>query len=590
MLARSAVGVVHKTFSPNKSIANNCFSPSSRGHRSLFLDPVHHRDSEKLGLYSSSALRRGAAPVRPALAVGCLSTPSVKLSQRHTDHASADAVSHRQPAVTTPCSPHYFARHPLHKLILSTSESREKQRHMLSHCSLRPASAKQPFRDSSSMQQSAIAESVLHNPEQPVKLQSPVVSEQVMPVDQPPMHECPNTSLTAPDHIEFLSYSGREQVAGSSYCNGCRLSSPSVYVPPEFYSDRRSQGGSVPAGNSLTATDAAFVPPATGANSFPCDRQMSISGCRQGVCMQPSLMHTGKQGLTDDDAFMLITRDDTRFLSCLHTPLRVGRRCNSPTDMASDGMKAFDATSATYPGMEVVKENCMGSPVISHGASTIRQTDCVEHMQGAGICPGQSPAESSEHMPDDEEAMSFTDSMGSSRDEHCTSPDIDFFENSEMDSSPAVDDALTISVGQPMAGSTLVISSHPLAINAQSIVSPELQNPENAISSSFHMKSEQIVFGGRSTACDDGCLETGAEVWKDSGNDTVSCCGSPKACLDSNDRMIDGRRILGNQYVVEKVVGEVCDHDGTCVMPNSHLQCTVDEVILFLLRVLMELS
>lgn len=536
-------------------------------------DPVHHSDSEKLGLYSSSALRRGAAPVKPALAVGRLSTPSVKLSQQYTDDVSADAVSQWQPTVITPGSPHSTAWHPLHKLILSSCERREKQRSTLSH-SWRPTSARNQCRGSGP--QSATIEPVLQHPEQPKNLQSPGVSAQVMPVYNQPMHDGPNPSLRAPDENALLSYSRREQVAVSSYCNGHSLVFPGVKVLPEVFSERRSQ-----AGNSMTATEGELVPPVIGANSLPC--QMPIPRRQQGSGMRPSLMHIGSRGLTDDSACMPINCDDTRLLSCLHTPLQVGRRCASPTDIISRGRKEFDA-AARNSGTEVGKGDCMSSYVISHGDSTNRQPGCVGLMQGAGVSTCQSPEESSEHMPD-EEAMSFTDSMSSSRDDNYTSPDIDFFENSDVDTSPA-DDALTTTVGQPITGSR-VISSHPLAINAQSIVSPDWQNSEHSIPSLLHLKSEHTVLKRSSTACDDGFMESAGVPWKHSDND-ISSCGSAKASLDSTDRIVDGRRILGNQYVVEKIVGEVCDRDGTCVIPSCHLQRTIDEVFLF--RVLMELS
>lgn len=510
------------------------------------MDAVQKKHSEKLGLISNPALRRGAAPVRPALAVGRLSTPSVKLAKEQVDAEAVEKRSLPQNVAVIPRHHSPPAWHPLHRLVLNTA-TREKHRvHFSQHLFL-PSSPERPC-TTSIAHRSAVSTSTCTGSTHAYFL-SREYSSTFEPKHSQAPHLCHNKAglpATSCAHVPSANDNGS--------CFQGRWK-PSTYAQP-LSSSAVVAATLVPKRIECKSEDVGFA-------EREIYKAVNVQLAHATTCVDrtDTTMDSSNtaQGAKKVDRYMA------------SPPGCNSQTCTSTSDnerpqrfnIASEACDPAPGVSSLDENLDEDSNSSVDRPLGTFGPPLqcvpLPSSACKEHCQDdancAELCKGDAYDDSS----------TFTDSMTSSGDESCTCPDIDWSEPmdasglKEIEPAVAVDDSLTISVQQQTSlPATPALASHPLSLTNQSSVSPEVYypHPVGIVSPDSRPNCEQAR-SSLESGMDVTCMEMVDDDIVGSDNGCSSLQPSPCA-PDVNDRLVAGKRILGNQYVVEKVVGEVC--------------------------------
>lgn len=554
VLARSAVGMVYRTFSPK-----NCIAPRPKAQRALFVDATQHRHCLKMGLNTNSALRRGAAPVRPSVAVGWLSTPSVKLTNGHMDQSLADMSVHGQNVALNPNSSYARALHPLHRLVFSSPCAREEYRGQLTQ-QLIPMPPERPHKAPSKVSQVATAPLPYACSTKAVFLPAHEFSAQATRKQcraQCPAHDCPVSPEASYQQNACLSQSDCFTACSEAY----RKHGTGTFVPIERVSSLVShQCHTRPCIGELATPISTDEADKSGLEQVHCKSNMlSVQTKQEWIAPAPFVLGIARvahKSIPPPSNPSVV--EEQR--QC--TPWRTNGRFTRQADtMDVEAPQAFEADGehdvVAWNGVpeDQSLEDERDAPV-----SGLITSGPLEHpaelLDSAHILPKSLNVASAEpHCDlDSEDALSLTDSMVPSSIDTCSSPTADWPEDTAGNLSSHMDDALTVTVDISTLTAASGIASHPLLLTNRSSVSPDVYIPraEHVTTSGSCPDSEMRMSDWESVA-DAACTDAGIASVTD-------CVAGQVSSLvpDENDRLVSGRRILGNRYVVEKVVGEVC--------------------------------
>lgn len=522
------------------------------------VDAVQNKQSETMGLYLNPALRRGAAPVRPALAVERLSTLSVKLSQGHMDKATADIVTNRQGITGVPKILQSQAWQPLHMHVGNPYAAPANNRNKRLYQSTQHVPPEQPSIINATLQKPVVAVHIPTCPQAALGLRLTGTSGQanVQLRDKQTVHACPVQPISRPFHIN-LSESAVFAQSDSVPYNSCNHAVSSRLVPPYSVNGSHSQQGQVNTSVHTCAASKDMESEAVATNSGTagpcCDIEIAIGGCGQAGIVH-EIRHDGSlqartlamQAPCRSEEAVALTCQKASSPAEWHptgtNDMVTGAhpRCCQPGDAACDATMYLRSESAVEADMD-----CQTSP---HCA--VRRLQFVECTDAFCTDDIQDTESTSQHLYDEGDALSLTGSMSPSCDESVTSPGVDRFAIGEMESLESADNSLTMIVDMPAVLPS--IASHPLIINEQSLASPKVQEVECPTSYAGGVNDVPQF--------DDTYVYTRGEGRTESGNTIKRSCQS-QGDLESNDNIVEAKRVLGNRYVVDKVVGEVC----TCI-------------------------
>eukprot|EP00892_Ulva_mutabilis_P001742 jgi/Ulvmu1/11569/UM079_0012.1 len=524
ILARSAVGVVYRTFSPKK-----CLSPGPKVQRSRVADCVQNKQSEQLRLKFNSSLCRGAANFRPTLALGRSSTPSVKLSSGRAKQPPVDNICNRGHVAQLPKSqPATQAWHPLHRLAFSKAGTRERHRGQLP---LMPASAECPCKALPTGHRVDAVFSCLGSQARflpPHELSALLI------------HGQPHEQNQACEHMVAPEVRGRVVAC-------CR--NTSGVIPSR---DGVAHASPVDIGKS----EAMIVN-----EDWGCKHEAMIldnSGEKLGMTVLIA-MHEAEG--TDDSVLPSCPKSEE-----VEHKMRVAKQCHlsrisdtldghgSPQVYSSSRHDHFpssrmseDRTHMEHSNDLVPAHSAMGTCSSPLQCSGLVESECILGLHSGGAFARQHPDDESDNL------SSITGSMTSSSDENCSTPIVDWCERTESDA--IVANYQTMPAAMCALAAVPPIGSHPLLLNNRTSVSPDICGPTTEHAQACHICPQSELSAPSVTSERDvGSMDTGGEDWAESGINSI-WQGSPRV-PDENDLVENGRRVLGKRYVVEKVVGE----------------------------------